>query len=454
MGLTEGFIRLIPEMLWIASCYLVYQITIRLCSLFPKSDITPPFADWKSADFCGLLAVICLIVSPLPHVLAIGLLPDSLLTPLSLSIMLLSIKWLIDGKFTLYEWILLGLLLGLAGLSKYTALFSAFALFLILFNRPLKDWIGKSNFWLAALIALILISPVLFWNWANNWISFKYQIAHGEGNNWVIRRAASFLGIQLAVFGPLLLLGFVRFCKEHLRSSNIKPLTLLSFFFIPFAIFAALSGGGGLPHWTTPAWFCLAPFAGIGLANFWSNSKSESSLKKGRYLVRLLVYFQASLCCIGFVLVIIGGINSNMIKTNPIADLYGWNTAGKTAARLVKIYNADGIAVQNWTLASRIAWYARPIPVYVLDQRIDQFDLWFGSQPQGGNAILIHWSEKPYSPPILVRTSQSSPHNPPHAGFEECHRLESEDLVIKQFGQNLSTFGFSICKNWVNLSQN
>ena len=453
LGFSEGFVRVIPELLWIISCYLVYQITIGLCSLFHESRNASPLVTWPSADFCGLLAVLCLVVSPLPHVLAIGLLPDSLLTPLSLSLMLLSIKWITVGKFTFFEWILVGLLLGLSGLSKYTALFSAIALFLVLTSRPMKEWIGKSSFWLAVLIALVLISPVLYWNWANSWISFKYQIAHGEGGNWALRRVAAFLGIQFIAFGPLLFLGFFKFCIPYLRSANFKPLTLLSFFLIPFAIFAILSGGGGLPHWTTPAWYCLAPFAGIGLANFWSNSMDGSAPTASRYFIRLLIYFQAILCSVGFFLVIVGGISSTMIKSNPIADLYGWDTAGQKAAQLVKIHNADGIAVQNWTLASRIAWYARPIPVYVLDQRTDQFDLWFGSQPLGGNAILIHWSEMPYNPPILASTKPTSSHNQSLTGFEACRRLENEDLVVKRFGQKLSTFGFSLCRNWVGESQ-
>ena len=192
-------------------------------------------------------------------------------------------------------------------------------------------------------------------------------------------------------------------------------------------IFAGLSGGGGLPHWTTPAWFCLAPFAGIGLAKAWSVQR--------RMLIRVLFIFQITLCIIGFAFVLSGGIASTAIKSNPIADLYGWKTAGQKAAELVVATKASGIAVQNWTLGSRAAWYAKPIPVFVLDQRKDQFDLWFGELAPGANILLINWSGMAFPTPIGKQFA-----------FERCELLDT--LEIKRFGQVLSKFDFSLCSNW------
>jgi hypothetical protein len=123
------------------------------------------------------------------------------------------------------------------------------------------------------------------------------------------------------------------------------------------------------------------------------------------------------------------------IKSNPIADLYGWKVAGQKAAELANATNSNGIAVQNWTLGSRAAWYAKPIPVFVLDQRQDQFDLWFGQIPRGAKIILVNWSGMPFSAPIG-----------PKMGFEACQPLDS--LEIRHFGQYLSKFDFSLCSNW------
>ena len=424
---SEGLIRLVPELLWAISCLLVYQVTLEIHHFIQGRNSGYLTSALPSANSCGLMAVLAIIAAPMPHVLAIGLLPDTLLTPLSLGLMLMALRWLTQDRFTIGDWLVTGLLLGLAGLSKYTAIFTALALLLVLICTRRKPWIGKVGFWLAILLALLLIGPVLYWNWANDWISFKYQIAHGSGGEWLWRRLGAFLGLQIIVFGPLLIMGSYIFLKDCMHATKLSLLSLLGFFFIPFIIFASLSGGGGLPHWTTPAWFCLAPFAGIGLAKAWSTQHKT--------VIRVLFIFQIAICILGFGFVLSGGISSALIKSNPIADLYGWKIAGQKAAQLSQTNKADGIAVQNWTLGSRAAWYAKPIPVFVLDERKDQFDIWFGQLPQGANIVLINWSGMSFSPPVASKLA-----------FERCDLLES--LEIERFGQVLSKFDFSLCSNW------
>jgi 4-amino-4-deoxy-L-arabinose transferase-like glycosyltransferase len=424
---SEGIIRLIPELLWVLSVYLVYQVAVEIHRLVQGRNAGYLTAALPSANSCGLMAVLAIIAAPLPHVLAIGLLPDTLLTPLSLGLMMMALRWIRKDSFPLLDWVITGALLGLAGLSKYTAAFTAFALLSIFVTSPKKPWITKAGFWLAAAIALMMISPVIYWNWANDWISFKYQIAHGSGGTWAWRRVAAFMGIQIACFGPLILLGAFAFLKYFMRSQRMILLSLLSFFLIPFAIFAALSGGGSLPHWTTPAWFCLAPFSGIGLAKAWAPQR--------RLAIRALLIGQLLICLLGFGFVLTGGVSTSAIKANPIADLYGWKVAGQKAAQLAQANKASGIAVQNWTLASRAAWYASPLPTFVLDQRQDQFDLWFGQLPVGASVVLINWSGMSFNPPVGD-----------HLGFEQCEPLDS--LEIMRFGQVLSKFDYSLCRNW------
>ena len=424
---SEGIIRLIPELLWILSCYLVYQVTLEIHHLIQGRNAGYLTSTLPSQNTCGLMAVLTIIAAPIPHILAIGLLPDTLLAPLSLGLMLMALRWLIQDHFSIRDWIITGLLLGLAGLSKYTAVFSAFALLLVFLSSPRKAAINTLGFWVAALIALFCISPVLYWNWINDWVSFKYQVAHGAGGVWLWRRLIAYVGLQFLVYGPLLLLGtylFIRYCAHGVK---LSLWALLGFFVIPFVIFTALSGGGGLPHWTSPAWFCLAPFAGIGLAKAWASQQ--------RRLIQALFILQLAICIIGFAYALSGGMNLAIMKSNPIADLYGWKLAGQKATELAQASKAQGIAVQNWTLGSRAAWYAKPIPIFVLDQRQDQFDLWFGKLPQGANILLINWSGMSFSTPVGSKNA-----------FERCEPLDS--LEVMRFGQILSKFDFSLCSNW------
>lgn len=133
---SEGIIRLIPELLWIISAFLVYQVTLEIHHLIQGRNAGYLTTALPSANSCGLMAVLAIIAAPLPHVLAIGLLPDTLLVPLSLGLMLMALRWTHKDSFSLGDWMITGLLLGLAGLSKYTAAFTAFALLFVFFSLP------------------------------------------------------------------------------------------------------------------------------------------------------------------------------------------------------------------------------------------------------------------------------------------------------------------------------
>jgi len=430
---STGVLRLIPELLWLISCALVYIVTSEL-QRFLQYKGSNTAAAFPPIGASGFAAVLIVIAAPLPHVLSVGLLPDSILTPLSLGLVWMALRWLqTERSFTLSDWLITGLLLGLAGLSKYTAAFTAFALLLVVLCPPRKPWINKPGFYLAMLLALLLISPVLYWNWINDWISFKYQLAHGGGSEWLFRRFAGFIGLQLVAFGLLFAIGMIFFLKRFWAKSPAAIVCLLGFFWIPFGIFTLLSGGGGLPHWTTPAWFCLAPFAGIGIASAWASQQ--------RRLIRFIFVLQIALCLIGFGFVLSGGIVSSNPRNNPIADLYGWDQAGKTTLALSKTNPVAGIAVQNWTLGSRIAWYARPMSVFILDQRQDQFDLWFGKLKAGADVIAVNWSAMPYTLPV----SGTQPNL--QGAFTACQALER--VEVRHLGRVLSHFDFHLCKNWV-----
>ena len=119
---------------------------------------------------------------------------------------------------------------------------------------------------------------------------------------------------------------------------------------------------------------------------------------------------------------------------NPFADLHGWDLAAERARALAQAQGLDTLAVQHWTLASRLAWYGRPLPVQVLDHRVDQFDLWAAPLAAGGNALLLDWSLMPFALPVGPE------------GFADCRLLDN--LPIRRLGGLLSVFRFYECRDW------
>ncbi|MBK7005447.1 MAG: hypothetical protein IPH37_10030 [Burkholderiales bacterium] len=102
------------------------------------------------------------------------------------------------------------------------------------------------------------------------------------------------------------------------------------------------------------------------------------------------------------------GQGNRQSPSNPLADVYGWDVAGQRALALAAQHGLTSVAVQNWTLASRMGWYARPLPVHVLEDRFTQFSLWAGDLPVGGDTLLVDWSQLAYTVPqarMVLRTA-------------------------------------------------
>jgi hypothetical protein len=329
-------------------------------------------------------------------------------------------------------WLKAGILLGLAGLSKYTAILPAAALMLTLSSAQGLAWLRSPGPWLALAIACGLVSPVFYWNSQHEWVSFIYQLNHGSGGQWQARRLLGFIGLQLVAYGPLLFLGGYLVLRQLVGNRNWQALGLLTFFLLPFLVTAALSGGGGsLPHWTAPAWLALIPFAAHALSAYWQSGNHQ--------LMIAFVRTQTIICLLAFIALFFVGIpgvsqQHAWGKKNPLADMWGWDLAGAQARDLARSLKVESISVKNWTLASRMAWYARPLDVIVLDSRFDQFDLWFGQIPTGHDSIFVNWSQMSFDLPLQA------------GGFESCTRVKQ--LNIERLGRLISDFSFYHCRNW------
>jgi dolichol-phosphate mannosyltransferase len=75
-------------------------------------------------------------------------------------------------------WLAAGAALGGGMLSKYTAAFLVPSVLLYLL-RSMRDrrWLATPWPYLAGICSLLVFSPVLYWNWAHQWVSFRFQSA-------------------------------------------------------------------------------------------------------------------------------------------------------------------------------------------------------------------------------------------------------------------------------------
>ena len=424
LGAPVWLLRLLPGLVWVATVLSAYRLALRLSA----ANAAP------QPGAAGLWTLAVLALAPLLHVLGLGLLPDTLL--MLWGILIMGQTWRLMQQDALQArgaWLLWGLLLGLAGLSKYTAIFLALASAWCLLAAHGLRVLRAPWAWLGLLLALLLVAPVALWNAQHDWISFRYQASHGAGGAWEALHLLRFALVQLLAFGPLLLWG--------LRKSG-RGGVLRAFFWIPLVVLALLSGGGSsLPHWTAPAWVALSPFAGLALARYaYAHGDSRRQGRRARWL-GVLVALQASACAALLGLMLSAGapffpqsLRTTAVGANPFADLHGWDAAGARARALARAQGLASVSVQNWTLASRLGWYAQPLAVHVLAPGTDQFSLWAGDLPVGADTLLVDWSHLSFELPLAPQ------------GFARCDVLDTLD--VRHGSAPLARFRFYACRGW------
>jgi 4-amino-4-deoxy-L-arabinose transferase-like glycosyltransferase len=107
-----------------------------------------------------------------------------------------------ENKYYCY---LTGLCLGLSMLAKYPGilLLPSFFLYLML-TKKFREF-TNIHWYLSALLAAIIFSPVILWNWHHQWASFAFQYHHGVAavKHFQWQDIGNFLGGQMGVSNPL-----------------------------------------------------------------------------------------------------------------------------------------------------------------------------------------------------------------------------------------------------------
>jgi len=294
-----------------------------------------------------------------------------------------------------WSWLLLGVLFGIAGLSKYTAvtIVPSVLLALILFKniRVIKTpWP-----WLAIVIAAIVVSPVLIWNMQHEWISIEYQLGHGiPDKQWQFKRMIESQLGQVIAFTPIIfivawwaMIKGIFNSKNNLDQQTLFGIRYLSIFALPVLILFGFNGGyeHSLLHWTAVAWALLIPVVAIQLYNAWNKLWI-------RAITYLSIVYSVVMVLILNTLLVFNWLPFEENK-HPLNDIYGWQQVATRAKQLhSEMITNDAnakIFIGNWSVFSRLAWYARPAPVLITDARLGQSDLWYGTPQLGDSGILV-----------------------------------------------------------------
>jgi 4-amino-4-deoxy-L-arabinose transferase-like glycosyltransferase len=399
---SELAARVPPITLGAITSYFVYKLVLEI------------FADRRIA-FWSTLA---LNSSFIFGALFLMLLPDTILIALSFALMSTLISTTKNPN--LKNYLLLGLLLGLCGLSKYTAVILIPAILLFLFLDKKLSLLLSPKTLLTVFTALAVIYPVVIWNIQNDFASFAYQGSHVAGaNTFSPLILAKNIGIWFGAYSPPLFVIASYGLSKSAKSANIaeKLAFYIGIFLLGFFLFTAALKPA-LPHWIAPFFALFIP---LGVAHLLSSGYEKTAKYSILFSLAVTLLLHLELAA---------KIGTFTDLKSPFRDIYGRSEAALTAKRL-KPANTD-IALLNWSEASRIAYYANE-SVFVADSRKDQFDIWYTKEPLGRDFLFV----LPISSTDKLENS---------CECEEVKAMGHYDAKLN--GGLVDGFDFVLCKNF------
>ncbi|MDL2398236.1 glycosyltransferase family 39 protein [Rhizobium mayense] len=352
-GNTGFGVRIGAYLAWIVTCFFAFRLSRNLSG--------------KSAAFVSVL-----LVAILPFFFSTGfmMMPDVPLTAAWAGTLYFLERALIGGRRR--AWWGVGLCMGLGMLSKYTiALLGPATLIFLLLDARARRWLLRPEPYLAAAVAAVLFSPVIYWNATHAWASFAFQ------SSGRLQSATTFSLPDLISSAAILLtpLGLVAAIAALVTKNRVtlatnadaearrRSLFIKIYTIVPLSVFIAFSLFHEVKlNWTGPLWLALLPAISATIVAVGGSLSRFDGLLRRLWIptvMTMLVIYGLGLhyLVLGFPLV---GHFGN-IRTLPVA----WEEFGHEAGLIERNVEQETgkqvllAGMDRYFVASEIAFYDR-----------------------------------------------------------------------------------------------
>lgn len=239
----------------------------------------------------GIYALFLLSILPFFFVQSVIMTPDlPLIAAWSASIYYL-FQALINGKNN--AWYKLGLSFGLGLLSKYTIvlLIPSTLIYMLVERKTLKTLFTPLPY-IASIIALVIFSPVIYWNYTHAWASFTFQTTQRFTSGYEFS-LHEILGLLILFLTPLGTASLIKLCKPNTQFKEKKFFQVLTLFplifFMVFSIFHTTKF-----NWIGPILLAVIPWIAIEIKDLTNKFYKAWRLTS----IVLLIFYTSMFICI------------------------------------------------------------------------------------------------------------------------------------------------------------
>ena len=248
-----------------------------------------------------------------------------------------------------WAWGLVGLAAGAAGLAKMTAGFLAFGVALALAATPSlrRQW-RRPGPWLAAALALAVLSPFLAWNATHGFATFLKQGGRLEVRAFAPHYLAEFVATQLLLFNPLSAAAAL-YAAGRLRAAPSEPVRLLLAslapalgYFVLHALHDRVQG-----NWPAPLYPALALLA-------------ARATRQMRWPAPAAAALGLTLVAAAYAHLATG--RPALGPSDPFLRIGGWRGLSAQVFAVAKTRHAGFVLAQGYAATSLLSFYGPPSP--------------------------------------------------------------------------------------------
>ena len=392
-GHSTFMMRLPSLILFMAMMWLLYKLAMTM------------FNDGRVA-FHSLLIF---NLFPMFGIGALQMVPDIPAAVCYLLFILVAHKLLVnDGPRWL--WYVLGVIMGVGLLGKYFEILALPCAMLLVAAVPrYRHWYARPEPYIMGVVALLFFSPVIIWNFANDWPSFKFHLVsrhHWAGFSW--SNFQRLVAGQALYSTPLYWIAALWACwKGAARGlkGDLNYATLAAFSIPTLAFFYGVTWwtDEAEPHWPAFGYIpAIVMISALGVEGFTKWKLKTISIAKWGYGAATVM---AGAAFALFYIHVFHPILPIKPKYDITNEILGWEKVGPEIQSLYdEIKRKEGkepfTLAHHWVLCSQMMFSTDgKVPVSCINEKIDEYDFWDDEKSLAGKTAIVvtdlRFEEKP-----------------------------------------------------------